>query len=273
MWIRMLAKFSNVQLMQLRKYHRVAVYLFRRLTVGLSPSNFPLEIYFDLDDVRAAMTAAVTDGLIPHSIKNLPDLKYLYDAREDFPEEIEQCGPLTWISIKKGQYKFVRTRRKNLINLPHELNFLPPLEIEVDVTPTFIAGLLGTDEQAVFTRVRNAGLISKFLGFQAWPIQGHHRTSVSYGQIEVDEVQAGIDNSLGTIVPISGKGGSDRLSWSQALNLNTYGREKPPMAGMVVRSLGLWRDPANTIWIVEFSPETDINAIEIVGARRFVFGH
>ena len=45
----------------------------------------------------------------------------------------------------------------------------------------------------MFTRVRNAGVISTFLGFQAMAIQGHHRTSVTYGQIEVDEVQAGID--------------------------------------------------------------------------------
>lgn len=269
----MLAKFSNTQLMGLRKYHRVAVYLFRRLTAGYGPNTLPQEIYFDLDDVRAAMTAAATDGLISKPFKNVSDVKYLYDAREDFPDEIEQCGPITWLSVRKGQYKLVRTRRKNLITLPQGLSTLPPVEIEVDVTPTFIAGLLGNDEQAVFTRVRNAGLISKFLGFQAWPIQGHHRTSVTYGQIEVDEVQAGIDNSLGTIVPISGKGGKDRLSWSQALNLNTYGREKRPMAEMVVRSLGLWRDTAGAIWIVEFSPETDIHAIEIVRARCFVFRH
>jgi hypothetical protein len=94
--------------------------------------------------------------------------------------------------------------------------------------------LLGNDEQATFTRVRNCGLLNDALGFQIWPIQGHHRTTVSYGQIEVDEVQAGLNKNVPTIVPISGKGGADMLSWSQALNLNTYGAEKAPIAGMAV---------------------------------------
>ena len=140
-----------------------------------------------------------------------------------------------------------------------------------DQTPPFIASLLGTDEQATFTRVRNAGLINSVLGFQAWPIQGHHRTTVSYGQIEIDEVQAGLDGQKGTIVPISGKGGQDKLSWSQALNLNTYGDEKAPIAGLAIRSLGLWRDDFDTVWIVEFSPDLDIDDIEITKVRRFKF--
>ena len=70
---------------------------------------------------------------------------------------------------------------------------------------------------------------------------------------------------------ISGKGGQDRLSWSQALNLNTYGLEKAPISGLAVRSLGLWRDASDAIWIVEFTPHTDIDDIEIAKARRFKF--
>ena len=80
-----------------------------------------------------------------------------------------------------------------------------------------------------------------------------------------------MDHEQGTLVPISGKGGQDKLSWSQALNLNTYAAEKPPMLGLKVRSLGLWRDDLNTIWIIEFSPQTDIDQIEIVNVRRFKF--
>jgi len=59
-----------------------------------------------------------------------------------------------------------------------------------------MAPLMGNDEQATFTLIRNAGVLQDFLGFRATPIQGHHRTTVSYGQIEIDEAQAGIDKGV-----------------------------------------------------------------------------
>jgi hypothetical protein len=153
------------------------------------------------------------------------------------------------------------------------------VQVVIDQTPPFIAQLLGNDEQAVFTRVRNAGLISQVLGFLAWPIQGHHRTTVTYGQVEVDEVQAGLDGTNATIVPISGKGGQDKLSWSQALNLNTYGAKcvsqygaaPAPLTGVAVKSLGLWRDNSDVVWIVEFSHDVQIDSIRITKIRRFKF--
>ena len=44
-------------------------------------------------------------------IKNVSDIKYTYDARRNFPAEMEQGGPRTWLQIKKGEYKLVRTQR------------------------------------------------------------------------------------------------------------------------------------------------------------------
>lgn len=267
----MLTRTPHDELLALSKYDRIAVYLFRELTEGMTAETLPQELEFDQEDVRKAMRKAVADGVIDSEVANVPDIKYTYDARRELPAEIEQCGHMTWLQRGKGKYRLRRTRRKNIIDFPGILEREPYLEIELDQTPPFISALLGNDEQAVFTRVRNVDLLSKVLGFKAWPIQGHHRTTVSYGQIEVDEVQAGLDGSAGTLVPISGKGGQDKLSWSQALNLNTYAAEKPPMPGLKVRSLGLWRDNLNTIWIVEFSPHIDIDQIEIVNVRRFKF--
>jgi hypothetical protein len=261
---------ANEELMRLTIYDRVCIYLFRRLTGSFPDGPLPNEIAFDQDDVRRAMFAASADGVIDREIANIPDLKYTYDARRDLPEEVEQQGPRTWLQNGKGKYILTRTRRKNIIRLPGDVP-PPDLEIEIDQTPPFIRSLLGDDEQATFTRVRNVGLISKVLGFIAWPIQGHHRTTVSYGQVEIDEVQAGLDAGTGTLVPISGKGGQDKLSWSQALNLNTYAAQKPPIPALRVRSIGLWRDNANTVWIVEFSHHTNIDQIEIVSVRRFGF--
>lgn len=267
----MLTRIPNDELLSLTKYDRITTYLFRKLTKGMTADTLPQELLFSLDDLRAAMRDAVADGIIDKEVRNVPDIKYTYDARRDFPAEVEQCGPMTWLQRGKGLYKLCRTRRKNIIELPEILDAVPEIEFEVDQTPPFISALLGNDEQAVFTRIRNIGLLSKVLGFMAYPIQGHHRTTVSYGQIEVDEVQAGLDGGKGTLVPISGKGGADKLSWSQVLNLNTYAAEKPPMPGLNVRSLGLWRDSLNTIWIIEFSSHTDIDQIEIVNIRRFQF--
>lgn len=266
----MLTKMNRDQLVALSKYDRIAIYLFRDLTSGYTAETLPREIPFDQETVRRAMRKAVSDGVIDQEVANVPDIKYTYDARRNLPAEMEQAGPITWLQSGKGRYVFRRTRRMNVIDLS-ALGASVVIEEQPDQTPKFISALLGLDEQAVFTRVRNAGLISTFLGFAAWPIQGHHRTTVTYGQVEVDEVQAGIDNGRETIVPISGKGGQDKLSWSQALNLNTYGVQKAPIPGLAVRSLGLWRDELNTVWIIEFSPHTDIDEIEIVKMRRFTF--
>ena len=259
------------ELMALTKYERVAVYLFRALTKDYDATNLPDELHFLTDDVVSAMTTAVADGVIPKVHKNVPDVKYTFDARRHMPAEIEQLWPVTWLATGKGKYKLKRTKRRNLMPFPNPEYPEPPVEAISDQTPPFIASMLGSDEQATFTRVRNAGLISSFLGFAAWPIQGHHSTSVSFGQIEVDEVQAGLDKNRGTIVPISGKGGADMLSWSQARSLNTYGAEKAKVPGVTVRSIGLWRDKADTVWIVEFSPDLEIDDIRIVGLRRFSF--
>lgn len=267
----MLDRCTTAEFALLTKYERIAVYLFRRLTTGLTPATFPNELHFQSADVVAAMQAAERDGAIDGAQANPPDIKYTFDARRNLPAEIEQLGPMTWLGTKKGNYKLLRTKRRNLLPLPSTDFPAPPIEPVADQTPPFIAKLLGRDEQATFTRVRNAGLINVALGMQAWPIQGHHRTSLSFGQIEVDEVQAGLDRGAAVIIPISGKGGADMLSWSQARALNTYGKEKAPVGGMSVRSIGLWRDRADTVWVVEFSPEVEIDDIRIVGQRRFRF--
>lgn len=266
----MLSKFSRTKLLELSKYDRIAVLLFRKLSRGHTATTLPDDLHFDLDDVRAVMKKAVDDDFIDEVVRNVADIKYTYDARRDLPEECEQCGPRTWLQNGKGVYILRRTARKNIIRLPDDLPFKKPkTEPEFDQTPPFVASLLGNDEQAVFTRVRNSGLISKFLGFSAWAIQGHHRTTVNYGQIEVDEVQAGMNGKRRCIVPISGKGGQDKLSWSQALNLNTYGAEKPLVDGLEIRSIGLWMDGENKIWIVEFTPQLEIDEIKFANVRRF----
>jgi len=267
----MLWKTEHDELMGFTKYDRIVIYLFRHLARGHTLESLPDDLHFGKETIVEVMRQAVADGVIEKEVKNVADIKYTYDSRRELPSEVEQAGPRTWLQNGKSKYIFRKTKRKNLIDFPEILGEIPSSKTIADVTPQFISELLGTDEQAVFTRVRNAGLLDEVLGFKVWPIQGHHRTSVSYGQIEIDEVHAGIDNENVTIVPISGKGGTDKLSWSQALNLNTYGTEKAPRSGLGVRSLGLWRDYQNTIWIVEFTSGANIDEIEIEHVHRFKF--
>lgn len=271
---------SPAQMRAFIDYDWVVVYLFRALTAAYTVRTLPDVLPFTLDDVRAAAAHALRDGVISKPIKNIPDIKYVYDARRDLPQELMQAFPVTWLPTGKGRYIFRRTRRKNIIDLTSIMIPPPPIEYVIDQAPSFTSSLMGTDEQAVFARVRYAGLINQMLGFQATAVQGHHRTSVGYGQVEVDEVQAGLCGTTGVIVPISGKGGQDNISWSQVLNLNTYGlqclaryRVAPPMTGVAVRSLCLWLDKAtNEIWIVEFTDHHhDIDAINVVQVRRFKF--
>jgi hypothetical protein len=226
---------------------------------------------FDLDTVRTIMARLVTKGVIPKIVKNVGDIKYTYDARLDLPESIRSSGHWAWIAVGKGRYKFVRLAKKNLIEIPQDLSSSPEAEIQADQTPPFISQILGVDEQATFTRIRNSNLLTAFLGFPVWQLQGHHRTTVSYGQIEIDEVYAGMQANQNYLVPISGKGGSDKLSYSQALNLNTYGKEKAPGTGFGVRSLGILRHADGSLYFVEFTNQTDIRKIEIVKVRRFRF--
>lgn len=238
----MLDRISDAELKALTEYERVVIYLFRKLTENYTAETLPQAMPFTGIDIRHAAESAHVAQIVPRLIKNLPDIRYAFDARRNMPTEVEQCGPLTWMQVSKGKYKFERTKRRNLIDHATLTAIAPPIEDIVDQTPPFVRQLLGDDEQAMFTRVRNTGLISSILGFQAWPVQGHARTSVSYGQIEIDEIQAGLMGTSTCIVPISGKGGLDMLSWTQALNLNTYGVEKSRVKGLPVRSLGLWKD-------------------------------
>tara|TARA_R110002020_G_scaffold112746_19_gene259389 strand:- start:16150 stop:16932 length:783 start_codon:yes stop_codon:yes gene_type:complete len=257
-------------MLKLPKYDRITILLFRELTKGFNATTLPNIIPFSKEKVVDVMSKAVKDGIIDKAVKNVADIKYTYDARRDLPLEVEQAGRLVWLGTKKGHYKFERASRRNLIDLPINPAAPPVVEHVMDQTPPSIARLLGNDEQAAFTRVRNAGILTTFIGFHVWPIQGHQRTSVSYGQVEIDEVHAGLAPGRKlTVVPVSGKGGQDKLSFSQALSLNTFGAEKFRKHNVAVRSLGLWRDKAGHIWLIEFSPETDIHQIRIIQVRRF----
>ena len=205
-------------------------------------------------------------------IKNIPDVKYTYDARKDFPAQISVTGYWAITGRGKAKYSFERMSKNNLIRVPRDIAcFNPTTTTLVDKTPHAVAAVLGDDEQATMTRVRYNDILSSFLGFPTFHVQGHERTYVSSGQVEIDEVYVGAMGGTHYVVPISAKGGGkDCLSYTQALNLHTYAAEKSRYRGHVARPLGVLRDTGGKLYIIEFSTSTAIDQIAVLRCASYV---
>jgi hypothetical protein len=204
-------------------------------------------------------------------IKNIPDIKYTYDARKDFPTSISKTGYWAITGRGKAKYCFEKISRNNLIRVPKDIvSFACSVTKLVDQTPHAVASVLGDDEQATMTRVRYNDILTKFLGFPVHHVQGHERTSLSCGQVEIDEVYVGSLGSKHYVVPISAKGGDkDCLSYTQALNLSIYAAEKARYQGHVARPLGVLRLTNGTIYVIEFSTSSTIKQISIAKCAAY----
>ena len=244
--------------------------VFRRLR---EPNPRLEALDFDKDFIEQTMGLLVREGRIPQHVKNIPDIKYTYDARKDFPEPISRTGYWATVGRGKSKYRFVRLPHNNLLPVPASLPKSVETSALADKTPALVARVLGDDEQATLARLEYNGVVGAFTGLTAMRVQGHERTTVSAGQIEVDEVYVGEDRQgQHYVLPISAKGGGkDSLSYTQALNLNMYAAEKERYRGLKCRPLGVTRDDDGSLYLVEFSNDLDIVKIRLLRARRYVF--
>ena len=206
-------------------------------------------------------------------IKNIADIKYTYDARKDFPNAISSQGHWAITGRGKGKYTFQKVKQNNLIRIPGDFGGIQIQDYSVkDKTPAPVSEVLGSDEQATMTRLMYNDLLSRLLELKAYRVQGHERTFLSCGQIEVDEVYVGEDGKQKYIIPISGKGGDkDFLSYTQALNLSLYGMEKEAYKGFVVLPLGVTRQTTGEIYVVEFTCSPELHGIKIKKVGKFTF--
>lgn len=211
------------------------------------------------------------------TIRNIPDIKYSYDARREFPSSMVKDGYWAICGTGKGRYELRKLTQNNLVRIPSDLlNVVVPHVTLVDNTHPLVAKVLGSDEQATLRRIEANNLIDHFLGMPSYRLQGHERTSLSCGQIEVDEVYVASDGISDYVIPISGKGGdADFLSYTQALNLSLYALEKPKFKHYTGRPLGVWQQPGGPIYVLEFSCSSRIEDIRIVQAKAYtiVCGH
>src|SRR5690606_16368222 len=144
--------------------------------------------------------------------KNLGDVVYSFKFRTSLPETIQTTAPegQYWVIVGKGRAKYAFELKVFSKIRPDTM--LPTIKIP-DSTPGIVARYALNDEQALLTRVRYNRLIDVFTGVTCYSIQNHLRTTVTgIGQVETDEVYAGVDKKGAHYVfPVQAKSGSDEI--------------------------------------------------------------
>jgi len=198
-----------------------------------------------------------------HSVKNIPDIKYTYDARKSFPQSILDEGHFAIIGAGKGDYNFVELSKPNLIST-QDLGISKIYTVS-DKTPQVVKEIVGNDEQAMLAAIQHNEILNLLFSQKVFHVQNHLRTTISLGQIEIDSVFITENRK---IIPISAKGKNDYLSYTQILNLNRFCSEKYPSYQFC--SFGAFASDS-TIYLVEFSTSQSIDSIEIIKTVQIKF--
>jgi hypothetical protein len=168
--------------------------------------------------------------------KNPGDVLYSFRYRNPLPQAIlkTQKPGKEWVieGAGRARYEFRLVPVNRIAPNPYLITIKIP-----DATPEIITANALSDEQALLARVRYNRLIDIFLGITAYSLQNHLRTTVKgLGQIEIDEIYAGIDrHGCQYIIPVQAKGGSDQLATVQAKQDIACCAEKYP--GLVCRAI------------------------------------
>lgn len=250
-------------------YDLVITEVFKRLRKSSARAT---QLDFNKTLVEDVIKDLESKKVLPSLIKNIPDIKYTYDARKDFPKSISTNGHWAIIGRGKSLYSFVRISHNNLIRIPNDLPYNPAPTNLKDNTPISVSKVIGNDEQAMLRRIFYNNIIGQCCQLTVYLVQSHERTTVSSGQIEVDEVYVGEDSDkTNFVIPISAKGGGkDCLSYTQVLNLNLYCSEKEKYRTFKSRPFGISRGPDGSIYLLEFSTNLDVQSIKIVRVARYL---
>ena len=116
---------------------------------------------------------------------NVPDIPYHYrTGRSDLPDKIVDSKNWVIEGAGKGKYIFVKLKRSPYIYIPEDLYITNIPE----ATPDIVLKYSGSDEQAILTKVRYNRLVDTFLSLTAYHLQGHVRSSIHIGQVEIDDL-------------------------------------------------------------------------------------
>jgi hypothetical protein len=199
--------------------------------------------------------------------KNPGDVIYSFRYRNPLPESIlkTQKPGKEWVieGAGRARYEFRLVAVNRIAPNPSLVTIKIP-----DATPELIAANALSDEQALLARVRYNRLIDIFLGITAYSLQNHLRTTVKgLGQIEIDEIYAGIDrHGCQYIIPVQAKGGSDQLATVQAKQDIACCAEKFP--GLICRAISAQFMDDSLIAIFELCLDKD-DIVRVVDERHY----
>jgi hypothetical protein len=166
------------------------------------------EIAFERDALRS-----VAETLKIKLPKNLGDVIYSIRYRTSLPARIAATQPKGKEWVIEGRGKALYAFRLVPINRIIPNAQLAAIKVP-DATPEIVSAYSLSDEQALLAKVRYNRLLDIFLGIATYSLQNHLRTTVrGLGQVEIDELYAGIDkHGRQYVLPVQAKGGSDKLS-------------------------------------------------------------
>lgn len=244
------------------KYEQVIEWVFRK--------------NYQQGDIRVRFTreelVEAHDALDLPRTKNIGDIPYSFRFRRELPLSILSTAPADseWIIVGTGigEYQFRLSMPGKIAPTLHYY----PIQIP-DATPEIVRLYApGTDEQALLTRVRYNRLVDLFTGLTCYSIQNHLRTTVvDIGQVEVDEIYAGL-NKRGThfVLPCQAKSEGDRFGIVQVLQDLALCAARYPYA--ICRPIALQFIQEDRVAILELAVRDDeeILKLNIVDEKQYV---
>jgi len=219
------------------------------------------KIEFDRDDLpRAAKTLGIE---LPD---NLGDVIYSLRYRTPMPEKVLATQPkgMEWTieGIGRSRYVFKLVKINRIVPNTKLVTIKVP-----DATPEIISAYALSDEQALLAKVRYNRLVDVFLGIASYSLQNHLRTTVEgIGQIEIDEIYAGVDkHGRQYVLPVQAKGGSDQLSVVQTKQDIACCAEKFP--NLICRAISAQFMADDLIAMFELTQEGD--EIKVVEEKHY----
>jgi hypothetical protein len=203
--------------------------------------------------------------------KNLGEPIYQYRYVKPMPPAVAEMAPpgKEWVIRGRGAAKYAFEAVELAWFTPRE--DLPEVQIP-NATPRLVEQHSLADEQALLSRVRHAGLVSLATGVVAQHLQSHLRSTVSSGQVEIDDLYVGIDDrGQHYAIPIEAKAGSGRVSLIQVEQATEFCLARKQDA--VCIPLGIQLLPDESIYFFVFERvkpwETSIPRLTLERELRF----
>jgi hypothetical protein len=175
-------------------------------------------------------------------------LPYNLRNRSPLPQEILEAGYTSIASRGRGKYALVTGEDK--VEVPPGTEVV---EVSTKLVPDAVRDILRADEQSILSAMRYLDLVSNFMGMKTYHLQGHLRTSGSYGQqVEADDVWVAEDRDKSrTTLPIEAKGPRERLGRHQIMSTIDAVLKKIP--GFPVVPLAVQLEQSGFVALIEFA--------------------